>query len=295
MTVPRFAFLGFGELAGSLAPALAAGAAEPPVVFSRRSDPARAAALDERIAAAGLRPAATAAEAVARADCVLACVPGGAVEELASAVASSLPAGALYADLATATPEAKERAAATVADAGARYVDGAVLGTVVASGAAVPILAAGAGAADFAALVTPLGMSVRAVDAPAGAATTVKLLRSVYMKGRDALVAEMMLAARRRGVDELVAASIAGPGEEVPFPQLAERVLASLVLHAGRRADELEASGDLLQQASVEPAATEGAVRRLRALAELDLAAAASGERLTAEQVLDLLERMSAR
>jgi 3-hydroxyisobutyrate dehydrogenase-like beta-hydroxyacid dehydrogenase len=159
----------------------------------------------------------------------------------------------------------------------------------------VPILAAGSGAPEFAAVVEPFGMRVTAVDAPAGAATTVKLLRSVYMKGRDALVAEMMLAARRRGVDRLVAESIKGPGEEVPFPDLADRILASLAIHAGRRADELEASGELVEAADVDPAATSGAVCRLRALAELDLATRGSAERLTSEQVLDLLDRLAAR
>ena len=281
MSGARFAVLGFGELANALVATLR----EAVVVWTRKP-------CEERITAAGAKPAATIEDAVAGASCVLACVPGSATAEVASAAAPALDAGALYADLATARAEDKEAAARTIEEGGGRYVDAAVLGTVVASGGAVPILAAGAGAHDFAALVNPLGMSVTATDAPAGAATTVKLLRSVYMKGRDALVAEMMLAARRHGVDKLVSESIKGPGEEVPFPQLADRVLAALAVHAARRADELEASGDVLADAGVDAAATAGAVRRLRAVAELGLAT--DGERLTGEQVLDLLERSDA-
>ena len=282
MTVARFAVLGFGELANALVTTLGEGV----VVWARRPS-------EERIRAAGATPAATIEEAVGGADCVLACVSGAATAEVADAAAGALSTGAVYADLATARAEDKESAARTIDGAGGRYVDAAVLGTVVASGGAVPVLAAGSGAHDFADLVNPLGMTVTPVDAPAGAATTVKLLRSVYMKGRDALVAEMMLAARRRGVDKLVAESIKGPGEEVPFPQLADRVLASLVLHAARRADELEASGEMLAEAGVDASATAGAVQRLRAIAELGLGA--DGERLTGEQVLDLLEQSDAR
>jgi 3-hydroxyisobutyrate dehydrogenase-like beta-hydroxyacid dehydrogenase len=138
-------------------------------------------------------------------------------------------------------------------------------------------------------------MSVTAVDSPAGAATAVKLLRSVYMKGRDALVAEMMIAAGRRGVGALVAESIRGPGEEVPFPQLAERILASLALHAARRADELDSSAQLLEDGGVDALATGGAARRLRALAELGLDRDIGDARLSVDQVLDLIERADAR
>jgi len=52
------------------------------------------------------------------------------------------------------------------------------------------------------------------------------------MKGRDALILEMMLAARRYGLEDRVAESIKGPGETVPFTALAERVLCALAVHA---------------------------------------------------------------
>jgi 3-hydroxyisobutyrate dehydrogenase-like beta-hydroxyacid dehydrogenase len=290
MTDERFAFLGFGELAAALAATLAAAGVDRPVAFSRPRPGIR-----ERIESAGVGAVDTLAAATAEAGCVFACVPGAVAEEVARDAAASLRPGALYVDLATSPPQAKERAASAVAAARADYVDAAVLGTVVTSGGGVPILAAGSGAQRLAALVTPLGMTVTAIDAPPGAATRIKLLRSVYMKGRDALIAEMMLSARRHGVEDVVAASIAGPGEEVPFAQLAERVLASLALHAERRADELEDSRQVVEAAGVEPAATDGSIRRLRALGDLEMPPAASGERLTAAQVLDILERLDAR
>jgi 3-hydroxyisobutyrate dehydrogenase-like beta-hydroxyacid dehydrogenase len=290
---PDFAFIGFGELASTLAAVLRSGGAKPPRAFSRRwADGERSAAARARISSVGARAVETVAQAVRDADVVLSCVPGSAATSVAIEAADTLAPYALYVDLATATPEDKERASETVHAAGARYVDAAVLGGVAASGGAVPILAAGAGAASFRDLAEPIGLAVSAIDAPAGAAARVKLLRSVYMKGRDALVTEMMLGARRHGLEDAVAASIAGPGEEIPFAALAERVLCSLALHAERRADELEASGALLEAANVEAAATSGAMRRLRLVAALDLAEGFGGKRPTAAaEVLERLER----
>lgn len=293
----RVAIIGFGELGAALARALR-GANRPTVrVFSRpRSAPADADALRRRIEAAGAELAATLQSALEDAELVLVCVPGPVSREIAEEARAHVAPDALYADMASASGEDKEAAAAVIATAGARYVDAAVLGAVAVAGARVPILAAGTGAADFAEIGAGFGLAVAAFEAPAGAAARVKLLRSVYLKGRDALIAEMLLAARRHGVEQLVAESISGPGEEVAFPALADRVLASLALHADRRADELQAAAALLRASDVEAAATEGAVRRLRLLAELGLAERFAGTRPTgAAQVLDELERRSGR
>ena len=89
------------------------------------------------------------------------------------------------------------------------------------------------------------------LDGPPGRASLVKLLRSVYMKGRDALILEMLVAARRHGVEDAVLQSIGGPGEQVPFPDLASRVVRSLALYADRRSAELAAAAELLADVNV--------------------------------------------
>jgi 3-hydroxyisobutyrate dehydrogenase-like beta-hydroxyacid dehydrogenase len=109
------------------------------------------------------------------------------------------------------------------------------------------------------------------LDARAGDATLLKLLRSVYLKGRDALIVEMMLAARRYGLEERVAESVRGPGENVPFPALADRVLCALAVHAERRSEELRACGEVVAAAGVEPLGSRAASDVLHAVATLGL------------------------
>jgi hypothetical protein len=79
----------------------------------------------------------------------------------------------------------------------------------------------------------------------------------------------MMLAARKLGVEDEVARSIAGPGEQVPFTELSERVLRALAVHAGRRSDELESAAALLRELGVDPVLTEAGADRLRRIAGL--------------------------
>jgi len=294
--VSTVAFLGFGELGSALAHALRERGGLSVRAWSRVPADERAdEALGARLQSSGTERVGSIEEAAAGAAAVLAVVPGAAAEELAQRCAPHLDRQAVYADLSAASPAVKVAAAERVAARGALYADVAVLGTVAASGAAVPLLASGPGVEGFRALMEPAGLRVTALEAPAGDATLVKLLRSVYMKGRDALVLEMMIAARSHGLERVVAESIAGPGEEVAFPALAERILSALAVHAERRADELRSAGAVVRESGVEPLVTEAGAERLARLAAVGLRGRFAGERpAAADEVLAALENFSA-
>jgi len=260
----RVTVIGAGELGRALLRTLQEAGCRAPRVVGR---PGTGDTWRDSVVAAGGQPCATLAEAVDGAELVLVCVPARASSSVAAAAARSLAPGVVWADLASSSPDGKQACAQLIAAHGGRYVDGAVLGAVAAAGGRVPVLACGDGADLLAAWAPGLGLTVSTLDGPAGTAARVKLLRSVYLKGRDALIAEMNAAAEVFGLERVVAESIRGPGEEVAFPALAERVLASLAKHAERRADELSASSILLRSAGVAPLATEGSERRLRAWA----------------------------
>ena len=291
----RIAFVGFGALGQAFAGGLRdAGVVELRAFVRTRDDPAAAAALRRRLEAARVGAAPSIDAAVTGATMVVAAVPAAAAAAVARACARSLRRDCLYVDPAPLPPAEKAALAALVEGAGGQYVDVAVLGTVAVSGAAVPLLAAGGGASRWSAAVTPMGFKVTIVEGPAGRATLVKLLRSVYMKGRDALILEMLLAARHHGVEEAVLTSIGGPAEQVPFPDLAERVITSLAVYAERRAAELEDAADLVAEANVEPLVTHGGAARLRWLAELGLRAHFGGERPSdVDEVLSVVDALA--
>jgi 3-hydroxyisobutyrate dehydrogenase-like beta-hydroxyacid dehydrogenase len=295
--VAVFAFIGFGELGSSLAGGLGHSGVHLIRAYMReRSQPAAAAALAQRLHRAGVHRSASLEEAIAGATAVLSVVPASASREVVESCAPLLDAGAYYVDLTAAAVADKREAAVLVGRAGALYVDVAVLGTVSTSGFEVPIVASGPGARGWQALVNPEGLAVEAIDAPAGHATLLKLLRSIYMKGRDALIVEMMLTARRYGLEDRVAASIQGPGERVTFPALAERVLCAVAVHAERRADELRGSSQIVREAGVDPVMTRAGSEVLRRLAGLDLRDRFGGERPSdGEQVLAAIDELSRR
>jgi 3-hydroxyisobutyrate dehydrogenase-like beta-hydroxyacid dehydrogenase len=290
---PRVTFIGFGAFAVALADGMRAGAVGELTAYVR-AQPEGASRSAKRAEAAGVPAAASIAEAIESADLVVAAVPAGAARSVAEACCQALRPGTLYVDPAPLLPQEKQALAALVAAAGGEYVDAAVLGTVETEGAEVPLLVSGPGAERFASHAAALGLRVTALDGPAGRASLVKLLRSVFMKGRDALILEMLLAARKHGLETTVLDSIQGRGETVPFPDLAERVLGSLVLYGERRADELDSCAALLEESGVEPVVTRAGAERLRRLGGLDLRARFGDSRPSdLGEALDALDGLS--
>ena len=232
---PSFAFVGFGALAEAFAMGLRDGGAVDVAAFARPCRDAEAArALRRRLASAGVRSCASVEETAKGADVIVAAVPAAAAGEVAAACSSHLRSGALYVDPTPLPPTDKAELAAMLDAAGAQYADVAVMGTVAVDAHAVPMLAAGPGATRWAATVAPFGFRVSHVDGPPGRASLVKLLRSVYMKGRDALILEMLVAARRHGVEDAVLQSIGGAWRTGPLSRtgLAGRPLVGPVRRA---------------------------------------------------------------
>ena len=221
------AVLGLGEAGSRLAADLASAGAE-----VRGYDPLRAG--DPR-------------EAVEGSDVVLSVNTAKAALDAAESAKPVLGPGAVYADLNTAAPALKRAVAEVVGDV--RFADVALLGPVPVRGLATPSLASGAGAHAFAEAFEPLGMPVDVVSERAGDAATLKLLRSVFMKGLAASAVESVQAAEAAGHAEWLKQEIAA----VIGRPLLDRLLVGSRAHATRRVDEMEAARDLLLELGIEP------------------------------------------
>jgi 3-hydroxyisobutyrate dehydrogenase-like beta-hydroxyacid dehydrogenase len=184
---------------------------------------------------------ATLADALAGADVALSLVTGHAAASVAREALPHIAAGAVYADLNTASPDLKQRIARLAADRGLAMADVAVLAPVVRAGHRTPLLASGTGARVFAERVGAFEVPVEVIDGDAGDAARLRLLRSVFMKGLAALVLEGLGAARAAGAEEWLRAQMAdelGPDGAA----LVDRLVDGSTLHAVRREHEVRAA-----------------------------------------------------
>ncbi|EPX87450.1 3-hydroxyisobutyrate dehydrogenase [Rubellimicrobium thermophilum DSM 16684] len=208
--------------------------------------------------------------ALAGAEVVFCLVTADQALAAAEACAPHLEPGALWLDGNSCAPGTKLRAAAVIEAAGGRYVDLAIMAPVHPRGHRTPCLIAGPHSADALALCTALGMDVRVAGDRIGAASMVKMLRSVIVKGIEALCAESLLAARRAGVEEAVLASLQDSDPGFDWRARASYSLERMMAHGARRAAEMREVAATLRELGLPDAMAAATARwqdRIAALA----------------------------
>lgn len=268
----KIAFIGFGE-AGSL---IAAGlkdagagltgaydilidAPEPPALLLSRADEI------------GVALARTPAEAVAGADIVISAVTTKKTLDAARGAARHLSPGQLWLDLNSTSPAIKRDAARVIEASNADFVEAAVMDLVPPHGHKVPMLLAGAKAALAVDLLHRLGMDVTAIGEEIGAASSVKMVRSVFMKGFTAILLESLVAAAELNAEDEVLKSLQVTFPGLDWKELADYYLPRLIQHAGRQAGEMISVAETLETLGIEPITAQATRQRLQWLADKQL------------------------
>lgn len=268
----RLAFIGFGEAGPLIAEGLlGAGVASVSAYDILVDDPATRDAWIAKAEATGARACGTLSEAISDAGLVLSTVTSERALEAATNAVPHLQTGQLYLDLNSCSPGKKVAAAARVEPSGARYVDVAVMDTVPGRGHRVPMLLAGPAARTAIDRLAPFDMTLEVVGETVGQASTIKMARSVFMKGIEAILCESLIAADRAGVADRVLASIQTTFPDLDWRQLATYHMGRMALHGRRRAVEMDSVADTLRDLGLDPLTAEATGKRQMWIAELGL------------------------
>ncbi|MDP3675784.1 MAG: DUF1932 domain-containing protein [Novosphingobium sp.] len=219
------------------------------------------------------RSAASAAEALAGSPLVLSLVTADQALAAAQEYARFLAPGALWCDMNSVAPQTKRRSAQAIEAAGGSYVDVAVLAPVEPGRLAVPLLIAGAAADKAKAALRDAGFTnLRVVGAQVGKASAIKLVRSIMVKGIEALTAEMMMAAHVAGVTDEVLTSLDASDQSLGWDQRADYNLDRMLVHGERRSAEMYEASEMLRDLGISPIMTEGTVQWQEGLGLLGIA-----------------------
>ena len=254
----RLALIGYGEAGSAFAPGLSATITHFDLIPARSGT-------------------ATDAEALAGADGALSLVTADEALAAATSAAQHLPRGAFFFDMNSVAPETKRAAAAVIEAAGGRYVDVAVMAPVHPALTDVPLLVSGPHAEAGAEFLSAIGFGkVRVVPGNVGRASSIKMIRSIMVKGIEALSAECVLAADRAGVLDEVLASLDASQPPATWRARADYNLDRMMAHGLRRAAEMEEVVRTLDALGTGSAMSRGTVVRQRAIGELGLEIPAS-------------------
>jgi len=224
---------------------------------------------------AGFTAMASVDELAAAADIILSIVPPGEAVGLAEQWAPVLARAArkpLYVDCNAVSPATAARIGGVLASTGAAYVDAAIIGPPPSASSRTVFYASGDAAPKLERL-NRLGLVLRVLDAPIGAAAALKMAYAGITKGLTGLGAAMMLGATRSGIDAALAQELAESQPQL-LAWLARQV-PSMYPKAHRWVAEME---EIAAFAAADPAAAQiyqGLARLYQRLAT----AAAEGER----------------
>ncbi|SBW08487.1 putative 3-hydroxyisobutyrate dehydrogenase [uncultured delta proteobacterium] len=225
----------------------------------------------DRARDAGVATRSSVAELVASSDIILCLVPSQHNEAAAMSVLPHAGSKTLYVDATSSSPLLKERLAKAFKDKGVRYVDAAIMSAVPADGHRVPMNCSGDGAVAFADAMRPYGMRITILDGDPGLASRIKLARSVFMKGFEALCIEAFLFAKTVGLEKEIMESVSASFGKEPVETMMTRMMCTGAIHAGRRAHEAEEARDLMEAVGIVPTVTNGAIDRLKRMEALGL------------------------
>lgn len=162
-----------------------------------------------------------------------------------------LSPNAIWLDGSSSSPGRKREAAAIINEAGGRYVDMAIMAPVHPGLHRTPVLLAGAAAAVVLPTLLELGMVAELAGPEVGHASAIKMVRSVLVKGIEAVTAECFLAARRAGVEDAVLASLHRSDPSLDWQARTAYNLERMALHGHRRAAELREVVATLQELEI--------------------------------------------
>ena len=291
---PRLCFIGFGEAGQAIASGLhdagVTSIAAWDILFPR-DEGAKLKRAGEQI---GARLATSAADAVANSDIIVAAVTAASSLEAAQSVAPHIAGNPYYLDINSVSPGRKQETARLL-DGTARYVDVAILAPIYPKRHRTPLLLAGPHAqAVLPLLVDELEMQGVIASDEIGAAAALKMIRSVMIKGIEALTAECFLAAQRAGITDEVAASLTNNYPALDWPKVIAYNLERMASHGIRRADEMEQVAVTLAELGIAPLMTQATVARQREMGELGKQESVKAAKTAgADALLDVVNRAS--
>lgn len=200
------AVLAPGEMGAAVGARLVAGGARVTTSLAGRSE-----ASIERARRAGLTVVDTDQELVAGVGLVLSIVPPGEAVAVAKRLRpelSRLAEKPVYVDFNAVSPDTVRHIAAALADTRCLFVDGGIIGPPPGPTGRTVFYVSGE-AARRAAAMRDLGLDIRVLEGPVGAASALKMSYAGITKGLTAIGAAMMLGATRAGCAADLAAELA--------------------------------------------------------------------------------------
>jgi len=228
-------------------------------------------------------------EALVDADVVFSMVTADQALIAATDAAQHIAKSAHFFDCNSCAPKTKQRAADLITKAGAHYIDTAVMSPVHPKLHQTPVSICGDSPQDAMTILNDLQMNATLVDGAVGKASSIKMVRSIMVKGLEALMAECVLAGRQAGVDAEVLESLDKSYPGFDFPTKASYMLERSMIHGIRRAAEMREVALTVNDLGLDNDMSEAIVHWQQRIGDLKLAVNEADYQNKADEIIKAL------
>ena len=185
-------------------------------------------------------------EVIKDADLIFSTVSADQALSVAREVSSYIEKESYFFDLNSCAPSSKQKASQIIESVGGYYVDVAVMAPVHPQKHMVPLLISGDKTSQASFILGGLPMNSRVIDGPVGRASSIKMVRSIMVKGLEALTAECAIAAVEADVLDEVFASLSDGHPHFDIFKHSIYNFERSLTHGKRRAEELREVAKML-------------------------------------------------
>ena len=286
----RIAFIGLGEAAGAFITGWGADRAGDIAAFDIKTTlPETADEILNRAKEYGIKHCKTLKDAISNADVVFSTVTADQAIVAARAAAPLMKQGAYFLDMNSCAPSSKQVSAGIMEKHDLRYVDVAVMEPVYPKQLDVPLLISGNWNGDVSELLSNLSLTFRVSDGPVGRASSIKMVRSIMVKGLEALTAECVLAAYAADVVDEVFPSLRDGHPKIDMEQRATYNFERSMTHGVRRAAEMDEVAKMVDDLGLPNDLAQGSANWQRIIADNTIDRSASKQGRDLQSLVDEL------
>lgn len=201
---------------------------------------------------------------------VLAVTTASAAVQTALSAKPFLKPGQIYVEFNSAIPSVKEEIQSLLT--GIDVVDGTTMASAKQLRHKTPVNISGTKGKEVSEILNQYGMCTQYIGEKVGQASALKVIRSIFMKGFEAALVESMYTAQVYGISQQILDSILSFFETKPMSELLNMFITTDVVHARRRAEEMEAICEMLQEEKLEYTMSEASMRKLKWVGGLGMA-----------------------
>jgi 3-hydroxyisobutyrate dehydrogenase-like beta-hydroxyacid dehydrogenase len=285
----RLGFIGFGEVGPCFSAALTRAGASVMAYDILLDNQVLSSETRERIQRSGAISSAL-SEVIEQSNYILSTVTNQTAKDVALSCKDFLRPEQVYLDLNSTSPSAKIEIAGIIGSGKAKFVEGAILGAVGATGSKTKILLGGPDAPEAAETLSRYGLIATAYSPEIGKASMFKMLRSIFSKGLENLLVELLISGKRAGIESDLWEDVNGFMASKPFDAIAENWIRTHATACDRRYHEMVQVLETMHEIGIDPIMTEATKEFFRRSRSLEFEEAFNKKPGSYQEVIDFME-----